>query len=248
MDDYLTTRQVLDILKVDRVTIYRMLQDGRIKGFKIGQQWRFPLQEVQRLVRGAIPQPEPSQLETSNNFPTHCVQTIQDLFSEVGQISALVVDLNGKPLTEVSHLCRFCQVVLQSPAGQEACQASWQECAHQSATGSRHFTCHAGLQYISAPILDKDQATGYFLAGEFYWQVPDAIEETERIQHLARATNQRTESLQQAADILPVISLDQHPEVETWPSLAALAIQSILHERTSFIDRLQQIANLTQFN
>jgi excisionase family DNA binding protein len=248
MEDYLTTRQVLDILKVDRITIYRMLQDGRIKGFKIGQQWRFPLQEVQRLVGGAIPQPEPSLPETSNNFPTHCVQAIQDLFSEVGQISALVVDLDGKPLTEVSHTCRFCQVMLQSPAGQAACQASWQECANQSATGSRYYTCHAGLQYISAPILDKDQAIGYFLAGEFYWQVPDAREETDRIHNLASSTNLRAETLHQAADTLTVIPIDQHSRAETWPSLAARTIQSILHERTSFIDRLQQIASLTQFN
>ena len=41
MDVLLTTREVLDMLKVDRITIYRMLQDGRIKGVKIGQQWRF---------------------------------------------------------------------------------------------------------------------------------------------------------------------------------------------------------------
>jgi excisionase family DNA binding protein len=39
---YLTTRQVQNILQVDRITIYRMLQDGRLKGVKIGQQWRFP--------------------------------------------------------------------------------------------------------------------------------------------------------------------------------------------------------------
>ena len=96
MNDYLTTRQVLDILKVDRITIYRMLQDGRIKGFKIGQQWRFPLQEVERLVGGTIPQSEPFQPETSTNFPTHCVQTIQDLFSEVGHIR---VKPDGKRVT-----------------------------------------------------------------------------------------------------------------------------------------------------
>jgi len=248
LNDYLTTRQVLDILKVDRITIYRMLQDGRIKGFKIGQQWRFPLQEVERLVGGTIPQSEPFQPETSTNFPTHCVQTIQDLFSEVGQISAVVVDLDGLPLTEVSHTCRFCQVVLQSQAGWQACHASWQACAHQSATGSRYFTCHAGLQYISAPILDQEKAIGYFLTGEFYWQAPDAKEELERIQRLANVTNLQPETLHQAASTLSVIPVDQHSRAETWPSLAAGAIQSILHERTSFIDRLQQIANLTQFH
>ncbi len=52
MDDLLTTKQVQDILKVDRITVYRMLNDGRLKGVKIGQQWRFPAREVERLLSG----------------------------------------------------------------------------------------------------------------------------------------------------------------------------------------------------
>ena len=58
MDDLLSTRQVLNILKVDRITIYRMLQDGRLQGVKIGQQWRFTRSAVERLIGGAMPQPE----------------------------------------------------------------------------------------------------------------------------------------------------------------------------------------------
>ena len=76
-----------------------MLQDGRLKGIKIGQQWRFSQGDVERLIEfnspdqsNSIPGPDPT-------FPTHCVQTIQDLFAEVGQISALVIDMQGLPLT-----------------------------------------------------------------------------------------------------------------------------------------------------
>ncbi len=49
MEDLLTTREVQELLKVDRITIYRMLQDGRLHGMKIGQQWRFP-KRVERLL------------------------------------------------------------------------------------------------------------------------------------------------------------------------------------------------------
>jgi excisionase family DNA binding protein len=54
MTDLLTTRQVQEILKVDRITIYRMLQDGRLKGVKIGQQWRFARREVERLLQQEV--------------------------------------------------------------------------------------------------------------------------------------------------------------------------------------------------
>jgi hypothetical protein len=43
-----------------------------------------------------------------------------------------------------------------------------------------------------------------------------------------------------------VIPPEQHAKVESWPFTAARAINSILRERVGFIERLQQIANLTQ--
>ena len=247
MSNLLTTRQVLDILKVDRITIYRMLQDGRIKGVKIGSQWRFPREEVDRILGVNQPSPEPDQPKADpGGFPLHCVQTIQDLFSEVGMVSVLVIDLEGEPMTEISHPCRYCQIILQSMLGQAACRTSWKEFAKKSSTGSRYFTCHAGIQYISAPIVDNEKAIGYFLAGEFYWQTPNAHEETERSQRLAATLHLSIETLAQAANTIPVIETEQHSRVETWPEVAARAVQTILHERIVFIDRLQQIANLTK--
>ncbi len=247
MVDLLTTRQVLNILKVDRITIYRMLNDGRIKGIKVGEQWRFQREEVDRILGVSQPSPEPIQPKTDpSDFPTHCVQTIQDLFSDVGQVSALVIDAVGVPLTEISHPCRYCQIILQSTPGQAACRASWKEFAQQSVTGSRYFTCHAGIQYISAPIVDNEKTIGYFLAGEFYWQPPNTHEQTERAQRLAAALNGPVETLTQAANTIPVIEIEKHTQVEAWPAAAARAVQTILQERIGFIERLQKIADLTK--
>ncbi len=47
VDDLLTTKQLRDLLQVDRITIYRMLYDGRLHGFKVGGQWRFSRQEIE---------------------------------------------------------------------------------------------------------------------------------------------------------------------------------------------------------
>lgn len=51
MDDLLTTRQLQELLQVDRITIYRMLNDGRLQGFKVGGQWRFSRQAVELWLR-----------------------------------------------------------------------------------------------------------------------------------------------------------------------------------------------------
>jgi excisionase family DNA binding protein len=246
MDEFLSTRQVIEILRVDRITIYRMLQDGRLKGIKIGQQWRFPRGEVDRLL-GAEPIPsQNAQPDPSANFPTHCVQTVQDLFSEVSQLSAVMLDPNGDALTEITHPCSFCQLMQQSPEGQKACQASWQSFVQRSNTGIQHHTCHAGLQYVSAPVLDEEIPVGIFLSGPFNTDPAESQGDVERFHVIAAKYDIRFADLQKTARQVPVIPPDQVTRVQVWSSAVARAVKSILHERTGFVSRLQQIANLSQ--
>ncbi len=246
MDDLLTTRQVQTLLKIDRITIYRMLQDGRLKGVKIGSQWRFTRQEVERLLNGEAPVEETAVIP-SGNFPTHCVQTIQNLFSAVSQVSALCIDPQGEPLTRPTGFCGLCQLMQQSASGREACRASWQETARQNFSGEKFFTCHSGIQYIAAPFKDEEGKTaGFFLAGQFYWRPPEPSEQKERLQRLAQEHHLSFAELQGAERTVPVIEPAQQARVEQWPLTAALAVESILQERTRFMQRLQQIANLTQ--
>jgi ligand-binding sensor protein len=223
-----------------------MLQDGRLKGVKIGQQWRFPQAEVERLIGGSGEETEPIASGGDAGFPTHCVQTIQDLFSEVSQIPSLVVDMDGQPLTQPSSPFAFCQALLGSQAGFEACRASWRSFAVSSRSGSQYFTCHAGLQYVGAPLVDKSEQVGLYLAGQIYWQAPDWREEGERIRRLAQTSGVAEDTLRAAAASILIVPPEQHGRVESWPFSAARAVNSILRERVGFIERLQQIADLTQ--
>jgi excisionase family DNA binding protein len=244
MVDLLTSRQVQDILKVDRITVYRMLQDGRLKGVKIGQQWRFPQAQVERLL--GAPAPTPTAGGGDPTFPTHCIQTVQDLFSDISQIGSLVVDPDGEAVTQPSRLCAFCRLVQSTPSGQAACRASWRDFARLS-PAQKYFTCHAGLQYIAAPVVDQyGQQLGYFMAGQFYWRRPDPREESGRLGKLVQDCALDPAQLQAATGEIQVIPADQHGRVEAWPATAALAVQSILTERLRMMARLQQIATLTQ--
>ncbi|MCL4559111.1 MAG: PocR ligand-binding domain-containing protein [Chloroflexi bacterium] len=246
MDDLLTTRQVQEILKVDRITIYRMLQDGRLKGRKIGQQWRFTRQEVEHLLNGALQAEDIGISNVTSGFPTHCVQTIQDLFTSVSQINGLVVDLEGEPLTHPSNPCGFCQLMHQSASGLQACQRSWKEMASQTSPRDPFYTCHAGFNYVAAPIIDGGKPLAVFLAGQFYLQAPEASSADERYRRLASMHKLPTDILLQEGRAMPVLDPSLYTRVETWPFMAARAVQSILNERTGFMQRLQQIANLSQ--
>ncbi len=76
MNDLLTSRQVQEILKVDRITIYRMLNDGRFKGVKIGQQWRFHLSDVERMLGIVSTEEESAQVIGPTPSSHYCIPTI----------------------------------------------------------------------------------------------------------------------------------------------------------------------------
>ena len=42
----LTAREIQDLFQVDRSTVYRMAEDGRLPAIKIGKQWRFPAEQI----------------------------------------------------------------------------------------------------------------------------------------------------------------------------------------------------------
>lgn len=47
-----SVKEVADMLDVSTKTIYRMLEDQRLPGFKVGRIWRIPEPVIQKLLEG----------------------------------------------------------------------------------------------------------------------------------------------------------------------------------------------------
>jgi excisionase family DNA binding protein len=246
MDNYLTVKQLQDLLKVDRITIYRMLQDGRLKGVKIGQQWRFAPRDVEALLSGSSrSEPEPAVVSPVY-FPTHCIWTIQNIVSAVAQVGVVSVDLDGQPLTDVSHGCAFCALIQSSPSGRQACRDSWREMAARGPRAPVFSTCHAGLQYAQAPIGVDGESAGWLLSGQFLLQRPSP----ERAQTVANLANEHgidPQKLEAASRNLPVLDQQKQGAIPVWLEKVALAVNSILSERAAFMDRLKKITEISSF-
>lgn len=45
-----TVNEVLEILKVQRRTLYNYIKQNQIKGIKFGREWRFTAEEVERFL------------------------------------------------------------------------------------------------------------------------------------------------------------------------------------------------------
>lgn len=166
-DELMTTRELQDFLRVDRTTIYNMLNEGRLRGFKVGGQWRFSRREIEGWLREQRTEAvEPAVLPSSNVLPLNCIQSIQTIFAEAMDVGAIVTRLDGDPLTRISNSCTFCNLVLSTPQGYQRCVGSWRALASQKERKPRLHRCHAGLLYARGRIEVEDAFVAMAFAGQ----------------------------------------------------------------------------------
>jgi excisionase family DNA binding protein len=246
MSELLTTKQLQELLKVDRITVYRMLNDGRLKGVKIGNQWRFPHSEIDRLMGEESETSDPeSNTEILTDFPSDCVKMVQEIFAGIIGIGAITVTLQGDALTEPNYANPFCKLMLSNSSSRQACQASWRKIALHT-TGEPSFQiCHAGLCYQRSLIKMDDQPTAWLVAGQFYINPADHNQETVRLEQLANKHNIPLSQLTEAAAKIPVLKKYQQDQVQEWTPKVADTVHSILCERADLMNRLQRIADLS---
>jgi len=252
MDDLLTTKQLQELLQVDRITVYRMLKDGRLTGVKIGNQWRFPRAEVEELLFGARPsenEPDPEK-DTSASFstevvPLSCIQTVQDVFAEMSGIGAVTTDKNGFPLTQLSNCSQFCRLVQSSPSGYQACINSWHKLVDQPAPPPEFVSCHAGLQYARARIEINNSLAGLLIAGQFYADEIQSEAIRSQIEKLAVDHQLDAEALLQSANKLPVLDDHQRAWIGVWLEKIAHTFEQVGAERFELMNRLRHIAEMS---
>ena len=96
-DSLLTMEQAIDRLSTTRSTFYRWLRSGRIKGHKVGRQWRFTEMEVSRFLHGEEP---------SIEFP-NSDELIRTLFAASGHTDD-VPDGPSNPVRVVNAMLLCC--------------------------------------------------------------------------------------------------------------------------------------------
>lgn len=49
INEYLTPREVMDLLAIGKNTFYKMVQSGQLPAFRVGRQWRVKREELEHL-------------------------------------------------------------------------------------------------------------------------------------------------------------------------------------------------------
>lgn len=250
MGTLLSTKQLIDLLNIDRTTVYRMLKDGRLTGVKVGNQWRFSREEVETLLSGnpgggqMLAQVNHQPAVSIETIPLKCAQSMQDFFAEVLDVGAVTTDPTGAPLTMISNSCRFCHLILSTESGQQACIDSWRRLAELPRNQTTFVTCHAGLQYTSRWVDVAPQSQAMLVAGQYYTQPPVHTEEEERIQRLANTHALNLQEMKAAAAEIRILNAGQQADIGKYLNKAARTFEDLGKERLELVNKLRNYANV----
>jgi excisionase family DNA binding protein len=158
----LTARQVQTMFGVDRSTVYRMAEDGRLPAIKIGRQWRFRPEEIERLLvaspGAAMSNGTPPALPAS-------AAAVVEIAADLLGVMMVATDMHGRPLTGVANPSRWFAARADDPASLADCVVEWKMLADKPDFEPQFHTGQLGFQCARAYIRSGTSLVGMVLAG-----------------------------------------------------------------------------------
>ena len=250
MPEMLTAKDMQELLQVDRSTIYRMAEAGRLPAVKVGKQWRFPSELVdnwlQAQAAAPVPVPQPTVTPPSGDFasllPLDCIQLIQDTFADTLEIMMVVTDIEGKPITQVSHPCGLFEAISELPNAVQKCIESWHGLATTIDLEPKFTRSHLGLLCARGLIRVGLELKGMVVVGGI---APDNWPPTSaEVEEMAQEFGVKPEVL--TAHLDEVFYLDKASQARVLALVQRIAniVAHIATERNTLMGKLESIAKL----
>lgn len=255
----LTAKDVQQMLQVDRSTVYRMAEDGRLPAVKVGKQWRFPADQLQQLLGAQVEvsyelpaSPASTQqaadpvmdADLARMLPLECVQLIQDSHADLLGVMLVITDLDGNPVTEPSSPCGLFAAISEQPQAIRRCISSWHDLGQQLNIEPVFHKSHLGLLCARGLIRAGHELPGMVVAGCI---APDQWPPTES-ELLAMANELHVDPAVLADKLDQVYMLDEKAKARVLTSVQKVAniVAHIVQERQVLLGRLDGIANLAR--
>lgn len=268
MTDLLTTNQVQALLQVNRTTIYRMVESGRLPAIRVGKQWRFSRSDIERWLQtqavaavpagamivgegeGGAPQLAslrmPVDFELRDLLPKECSQLIQDAFADMMGVMIVITDMLGNPVTQISNPCGFYTALTQDPRSLAQCIRSWQDLATNPAIAPKFIANEMGLLCARGLIRVDSELKGMAVIGGI---APDVWPpSTDKLECLAQTYGLSISYVQANSDA--VYHLDRVAQEKALRSVQRIAdiFSHIAGDRNAICGRMQAIASLARLS
>ena len=252
MASYLTTKQLQEILQVDRTTIYRMADGGRLPAVKVGNQWRFPRQEVERWLKtqasvfvgaqeSASPHP---RTDLEKLVAIDCVHQILDTFGDTLGVMFLVTDMAGKPITRPSNPFPLYEAVMRSPVARQRYQDLWVALAQDLSLRPDFVPGPMGLLWTRGLIRVGQELQAMLVTGGVApTEWPPSPEERRR---MAQELAVDPELLERHLEQVPHLEPEGQERLLSLVQRIADIIAHIATERSNLFSKLQHIAELSK--
>lgn len=139
-----------------------------------------PQDEFEKLLdenkKKEIPDISLENMVLTDLIPVETLQEIQDSFSSMTGMAAIITDRNGVPITKASNFTDFClHHIRKSELGLERCQKCDGEGVKKALQDGRVYCyqCHAGLFDYAAPIMVNGELIGCFIGGQILPEKPN---------------------------------------------------------------------------
>ncbi|MBT8241264.1 MAG: helix-turn-helix domain-containing protein [Acidimicrobiia bacterium] len=246
MTAMLTTKDLQELINVDRSTIYRMAESGKLPAIKVGRQWRFPAREIEIWLNGdttapAVPDEQPVG-ELAEMLLPGVTKPLADLLGSIFGVMVLVTDLNGQPLVDPANPCGLFKFVHQHPVTNPLCAATWRELGADPDGLPRFRPTPLGFECARGFIRVGPEVKGMVIMGGIApTEWPPAAD---HVRAMAAELGVSADSI--ADHIDEVYYLDRSHQawvLEYLPRISSL-FSRIARERSRLVDRLDEIASL----
>ena len=159
----LTAKDLQELIHVDKSTIYRMAEDGRLPGIKVGRQWRFPSDRISEML-GTEARTGSGRAHLSELLVPEAAQAIADLVGDLFGVMAVLTDMEGRPLTDVANPCGFFDTIQHQPGAVELCSAGWRKLS-DGGLEPRFVPSHLGFLCARTFIRVGSELAGMLIVG-----------------------------------------------------------------------------------
>ena len=171
----LTARQVQEILHIDRSTVYRMAETGRLPAIRVGKQWRFPADEILAVVTDSQGSLSRVPAQATNAFAAASIDTVTmdraaaeavtAVAADLLGVMMLVTDMDGQPVTPIANPCPWFTEHGNDPEVLAMCIDEWHELAENHRFDPEFEVGAAGFECARVFIRSGRELTGMVLAG-----------------------------------------------------------------------------------
>lgn len=256
----LTALDVQEMLQIDRSTVYRMADSGRLPAIKVGKQWRFPADQIHdwfqaqatiadvpvcHLLKSQTISSGQSR-ELNELLSWEWLRIIQETFANLLGVMIVVTNIEGQPINCPTRPCGLFTAVRQQPGAMSKFIESWRGLATAVDLTTSFRVGRMGLLSARSMIAVGTELKGMVIAGciapEEWPPSPD------KLAVIAGKLGVSPDLFRYNAKDIYVLDEFQRARVlATIPQIATL-IAHIVNERKILIDRLEAIASLTRIS